>query len=82
MMNYSVNRLANVIVGSGLIITTMLASAAPLGVLAVLPLIGAALVLVGVYGESPVSGLATKAASAAKSKLTSGASHVRPHAAA
>ncbi|WP_455223329.1 hypothetical protein [Kaarinaea lacus] len=81
-MNYSINRLANVIVGSGLIITTMLASAAPLGILAILPLIGAALVLVGVNGESPISGLATKAASAAKSKLTSEASHVRTHATA
>jgi len=78
-MNYSVNRIANVIVGSGLILATMLTSAAPLGVLAVLPLIGAALVLVGVYGESPVSGLASTAANAAKSKLNRTASHVRPH---
>jgi|GEM_PF-3708473 len=77
MMNYSINRIANVVVGSGLIIATMIASTAPLGVMAVLPLIGASLVLVGVYDESPISGLATKAATAAKSKLSNGASHVR-----
>ena len=78
MMNYSINRIANVVVGSGLIVATMVASAAPLGGLAVLPLIGATLVLVGVYGESPISGLATKAASAAKSRLATGASRVHP----
>ncbi|WP_455208437.1 hypothetical protein [Kaarinaea lacus] len=78
-MNYSINRIANVVVGSGLIVTTMLANVAPLGVMAVLPLIGAALVLVGVYGENPISGVATKAATAAKSKLANGASHVRTH---
>lgn len=81
-MNYSINRIANVVVGSGLIITTMIASAAPLGVMAVLPLIGAALVLIGVYGESPISGLATKAATAVRPKLTNGAPHVRTHATA
>jgi hypothetical protein len=79
MMNYSINRIANVVVGSGLIIATMIASAAPLGVMAVLPLIGATLVLVGVYGESPISGLATKAASAATPKLKNGVPHVRTH---
>ncbi|WP_455366979.1 hypothetical protein [Kaarinaea lacus] len=82
MMNYSINRIANVVVGSGLIVATMVASTAPLGVLAVLPLIGASLVLLGVHGESPISGLATKAATAARSKLSNGASHVRRHAAA
>lgn len=77
-MNYSINRIANVVVGSGLIVATMVATEAPLGVLAVMPLIGAALILVGGYAESPISGLATKAASAAKSRLVTGASRVRP----
>lgn len=81
-MNYSINRIANVVVGSGLIFATMIANAAPLGVMAVMPLIGATLVLVGVYGESPISGLATKTAGAAKPKLKNGAPHVCTHAAA
>ena len=75
-MNSTVNRISNVVVGSGLIIATMAASAAPLGALAVLPLIGAALVLVGLTGESPVSRIASQA-----SNLANGASHVRAHAA-
>lgn len=73
-MNNTINRIANVVVGSGLIVATMAASTAPLGALAVLPLIGAALVLVGVSGESPVSRIASKA-----SNLVNGASHARPH---
>ena len=73
-MNNTINRIANVVVGSGLIVATMAASTAPLGALAVLPLIGAALVLVGVSGESTVSRIASKA-----SNLVNGASHVRPH---
>lgn len=77
-MNSTVNRISNVVVGSGLIVATMAASAAPLGTLAVLPLIGAALVLVGVTGESPLSGTESRIASKA-SNLVNGASHVRAH---
>ena len=79
-MNSSINRIANVIVGSGLIVATMATSTGPLGALAVLPLIGAALVLVGVTGESPLSGTESRIARKA-SNLVSGASHVRAHAA-
>lgn len=79
-MNNTINRIANVVVGSGLIVATMAASSAPLGALAVLPLVGAALVLVGVTGESPLSGTESRIASKA-SNLVNGASHVRPHAA-
>ena len=75
-MNSTVNRISNVVVGSGLIVATMAASTAPLGALAILPLIGAALVLVGVTGESPVSRAASRG-----SNLANGASHVRAHAA-
>jgi hypothetical protein len=74
-MNSTVNRISNVVVGSGLIIATMAASATPLGALAVLPLIGAALVLVGITGESPVSRISQA------SNLANGSSHVRAHAA-
>ncbi|WP_455200541.1 hypothetical protein [Kaarinaea lacus] len=78
-MKNSINRIANVVVGSGLIVTTMTASTAPLGALAILPLIGAALVLVGVSGESPLSGTERTIAGKA-SNLVNGASHVRAHA--
>lgn len=79
-MNNKINRIANVVVGSGLIVATMAATTAPLGALAVLPLIGAALILVGVTGESPLSGVESKIAGKA-SNLVNGASHVRAHAA-
>ena len=74
-MTSKINRIANVVVGSGLIVATMAASTGPLGALAVLPLIGAALVLVGVTGESPVPSITSKA-----SNLVNGASHVDAHA--
>ena len=78
-MNNTVNRIANVVAGSGLIVATMATSTGPLGALAVLPLIGAALVLVGVTDENPLSRTESKLAGKA-SNLVSGASHVRAHA--
>jgi len=79
-MSNTINRIANVVVGSGLIVATMAASTAPLGAWAVMPLIGAALVLVGISGESPLSGTGNRLASKTSS-LVNGASHVRPQAA-
>ncbi|HEY5604744.1 MAG TPA: hypothetical protein VIM41_16705 [Gammaproteobacteria bacterium] len=75
-MSSSIHRIVNVSAGSGLIFAAMV-SAAPLGGWAVLPLMGAVLVLVGVLGENPGSGLADKVTPAAGTKQVNGASHVR-----
>jgi hypothetical protein len=79
-MSSSIIRIANVTIGSGLIIATM-ASSAPLGGLAVLPLIGAALVLTGIFGEHNAPAAANKAATAKRNKRVKGGSNVRAHAA-
>lgn len=60
-----------VLVGSALIITAMSVSAAPLGGLALLPLIGAIPVFFGIFGvQSPACKLVTKAASAVQNQAT------------
>ena len=66
-MTNNVTNVAQVAVGSALILFAMLSSATPLGGLAVLPLIGIVPVIFGLYGvQSPVCRLVTKAVNAAR----------------
>ena len=66
-MTNSVTNVAQVAVGSGLILFAMLSNAAPLGGLALLPLIGIVPIIFGLYGvQSPVCRLVTKAVNAAR----------------
>ena len=57
MSNTTINRLSRIAFGSGLIVTTMIVSSAPLGGYAVLPLIAIPLILSGIYGENPIGEL-------------------------
>lgn len=66
-MTNNVTNIVQVAVGSALILFAMLSNAAPLGGLAVLPLIGIVPIIFGLYGiQSPVCRLVTKAVSAVR----------------